>query len=195
MMLINKIKDFGVKKLVLIVLLILIIIIAGTMIIKKVNSDGMENNGITNVYYRTYTKENGWSKWSKNGKTSGNQKDNILNIEIKLKKKETSKIVYRVYNTKNDWSDEYTIDSKMKNQSINAIKLATSASVYRKSNICYRTYNDEDKWLEWTCDGEISGNKEKEIKALEIKIIPKNVIQKDYLKDFEKTTNNSNVGF
>ena len=39
------------------------------------------------VYYRTYTVENGWTKWSKNGKTSGDGKHDITAIEIKVKAK------------------------------------------------------------------------------------------------------------
>ena len=150
----------------------------------------MEQTKGIKVYYRTYTKENGWSKWSKNGLTSGNKEDDILNIEVKVKPKKQGGVTYNVY--QKEWSGN---TEKLKKQKIKSVKFGLVGKMYRKYDVCYRTYNETNKWLEWACDGEISGNKTKNIKALEVKIIPKNVIKNDYLREYNSTSNNSNVGF
>ena len=181
-MLVDNIKKIEKKKIILIVAIILVTILL-VLLSRTRSNDGMENSGILNVYYRTYTKENGWSKWSKNADTSGNQKDSIQNIEVKVGVKKQGVITYNIYN-KDGWTSNHTIDSKIENKNIKAIKLASTENINKKYNICYRTYNDEDKWLHWTCDGEISGNKDKIIKAIEIKIVPRGAVLEDYLKDY-----------
>lgn len=180
------------------------IIIAGTVLIllalvvfvvfKIVNNDPMETTGNLKVQYRTYTKENGWSSWTKNGKTSGNEKDNILNIQIKVGKKEKGKVVYRIYTE--DWSEyEYDKDSKIENKQMNAIRIGLTDTLYKKYDVCYRTTNKETNWLEWACDGEISGNKDSQITGIQVKIIPKGIIKNEYLEGFNTNENNSSLGF
>ena len=147
------------------------------------------------IYYRTYTKENGWSKWVKDGKTSGNGKDDILNIQIKVKSKDNSRIIYRTYNINSEWSEQKTVDSKnIKNENINAVKIVTSDNIHRKYSVFYRTYNKEDKWLEWTNDGQISGNKNETIKQIQIKLLQRDTSLEDYLEDYSKKEIR-NVGF
>ena len=68
-------------------------------------------------------------------------------------------------------------------------------SLNKKFDICYRTYNKKDKWLSWTCNGNISGNINENITALEIKIIPKNIVKYDWLKDYNKTLKASSIDF
>ena len=182
-------KSIGKKKLILIIVTAIILVTLIVIIVNKFNNDGMENSGILNVYYRTYTKEKGWSKWSKNGITSGNKKDNILNIEVKVKKKEKGLVVYRVYTINEDWSEEeYSIENKMKEATITGIKMGLTDTIGKKYSICYRTYNEESKWYNWACDGQASGNKEKEMKAIEIKVVPINVVYRDYLKDYKNAS-------
>jgi len=71
------------------------------------------------------------------------------------------------------------------------LKMKVSNLLHNKYDICYRTYNKKDKWLNWTCNGEIAGNKEEPITALEIKIIPKGTVKFDYLKDYNKKIDSS----
>ena len=182
-------KD-NIKKILILGLLVFAVIFMIVFMLKKFNTDGMEQTKGIKVYYRTYTKENGWSKWSKNGLTSGNKEDDILNIEVKVKPKKQGGVTYNVY--QKEWSGN---TEKLKKQKIKSVKFGLVGKMYRKYDVCYRTYNETNKWLEWACDGEISGNKTKNIKALEVKIIPKNVIKNDYLREYNSTSNNSNVGF
>ena len=176
------------KNRIIIFFIVLLLIVLGLCILTKYIV-----NKTPSVYYRTYTKEKGWSKWVKDGKTSGNLKNDITNIQIKLKK-DNKGIIYNIY-TK-DWQEEsYNVDSKIKNSNIKGIKISLMDKNYKKYDIYYRTYNEDNKWLEWASDYQISGNKNKNIKGIEIKIIPKNVVQKDYLTDFEKTSNNASVGY
>ena len=190
----TKIKEIfnndNIKKILILGLLVFAVIFMIVFMIKKFNTDGMEQTKGIKVYYRTYTKENGWSKWSKNGLTSGNKEDDILNIEVKVKPKKQGGVTYNVY--QKEWSGN---TEKLKKQKIKSVKFGLVGKMYRKYDVCYRTYNETNKWLEWACDGEISGNKTKNIKALEVKIIPKNVIKNDYLREYNSTSNNSNVGF
>ena len=190
-------KSIGKKKLILIIVTAIILVTLIVIIVNKFNNDGMENSGILNVYYRTYTKEKGWSKWSKNGITSGNKKDNILNIEVKTKRGE--QVVYTVLNEENYSYDEtdgmYNVDLSKGNYNVKGIIVDLTDSINKKYDVCYRTYNEENKWLNWSCDGQVSGNNDKVVKSIEVKIIPKNVIKYEYLKDFSRNINSTNYGF
>lgn len=170
----------------IIILLILCIVLIGGLLIKN-----YFDNKIPNIYYRTYTKENGWSKWVKNGKTSGDKKTKIQNIQIKVKN--NTDVIYSLYT--DDWSDSYNVTSKIKNKEIKGIKISLMDKLYKKYDIYYRTYNSDNEWLEWASNYQISGNKNKTINAIEIKIIPKSVLESDYLKDFNKSNYNPSIGF
>ena len=189
----SNIKKIGKKKLFLLILALLVIIILIVVTIKNLNTDGVENKGILKVYYRTYTKEKGWSRWVKNGKTSGNELNDIKNIQIKIKQGKDDKVVYRFYDTK--WSKEYNINTKIKNRQIKAIKLGLTSKLSRKYDVCYRTYNNDNKWLEWSCNGGINGNKNRSITAIEVRIIPRDIVKYDYLKDYNKSEFDSSIGF
>lgn len=170
------------KKIVLIIICILIAIIGLILFfVFNDNNDGMYNKNILNVTYRTYTKD--WTKYTKNGLTSGNKEEPIQDIEIKIKDSDKGKLYYSVYTS--SWSDQISGYTHIGNE-IKGIKMGLSNTLYRKYDICYRTYNKKDKWLNWTCNYAISGNAKESITAIEIKIIPKNTIKFDYLKDFNK---------
>ncbi len=176
-------KQEKVKKVLMIGIPALFLILILLFVVFKINTDGMNQSGIANVHYKTY------GFWKKNGKTSGNKKKDITKVYIKTKRNDY--VDFSVYSN-GDWyrkSDNKTLDG------IQGIKVALIGSYERKYDICYRTYNEKDKWLEWACDGEISGDREKSIKAIEVKIIPKGVIKKEYLKDFENTSNSTSVLF
>ena len=164
----------------------------------QIKTDGMKNANEATVYYRVYTKENGWSRWSKNGITSGNKKNNILNIQIKTKSKYSGITAFKIYNK--NWSKYYDSKTdegnykKLKSSNIKAIKIFNDSELRKKYQICYRTHNKTNKWLNWVCEDEISGNINENITAIEIKQIPNNVIKNEYLKDYD-LIEISNIGF
>lgn len=171
-------------KLVTIALFVIILLAIGFIyVIKNVTSDGMNNKGIYKISYRTYTDK--WSSYQKNGNTSGNTKDKINDIEIKIKNNKKGGIYYSVYT--DDWSPQI-FDYNKVGKDIKGIKIGLTGSLYKKYSVCYRTYNKKDKWLNWTCDSSISGNEEEPITAIEIKIIPKKSVKFDYLKDYNKVS-------
>lgn len=178
------------KNYIIIGAIILIGLFASILIINKINSDGMNNNGIFKVKYKVY-QNNKWSKQSKNGRTSGNTKDPITDLSINIKNTKKGKLFYSVYT--DSWSDQIYNNSKIEKE-IKGIRIGLSDTLYNKYDVCYRTYNDKNKWLNWVCDYAISGNIDENITAIEIKIIPKKSVRFDYLKDFNKTIIN-NVGF
>lgn len=159
------------KKIFIVLGVIIAIVCVGLFIhIKNTNNQA-------NVYYRTYTK-NGWSKWSKNGVISGDGESDILNIEIKIKSKLKGDIIYKLYQ-----GSEWTNVTK-ENEKVSGMKVTLSNTLYRKYNIFYRTYNDEDEWLEWANNYQISGNKDKAIKKIQIKLIEKDSSVDDFLEDY-----------
>ena len=180
------IKKILKNKKVLISLAVMVLIIIFIIFIFNSKNDGMENTGISKVKYRTYTKTSGWTKWHKNGLTSGNLKTSITNVEINSKDD-----IYNVqYYFDGKWSDNN--DS---NKNIQGIRILNAASFLKNYDVCYRTYNKKDKWLNWTCNGSISGNINENITGIEIKTIPKKIIKSDYLKDYIENSNESYIGF
>lgn len=182
------------RKILFLIVIIIIIVSATIFFINNFNNDGMQNTKDISIYYKTYTKEDGWSKWSKNGLTSGDKTHSIKNIKIKYKTKSKGSVIYKTYSNDN-WSNDLYSNSNAKNNDIKGLKFSTGDIIYKKYNICYRTYNKEDKWLRWTCDGYVSGNINQDITAIEVKIIPKNIIKNEWLRDYNKGNNNTNIGF
>ena len=167
--------------------IILLVLVASILIFNKLNTDRMNNKGIYNVKYRV-SQNNKWSKYSKNGLTVGDKETPIQNLEIKIK---TDK-GYAYYNAyTSDWSEQKYKAMDENSRQIFGLKMKVSNLLHNKYDICYRTYNKKDKWLNWTCNGEIAGNKEEPITALEIKIIPKGTVKFDYLKDYNKKIDSS----
>ena len=185
----KNIKDIFKTNIKLLMLAIICLVLFSILIIRLVTDDGTSKKGIVNVYYKTSSSNKILNSWKKNGKTSGNKKSDINKIEIKTKGND-----YVDFNIYSSGTWVHKVDNK-KLEGIQAIKVALIDDYYKKYYICYRTYNEKNKWLEWTCNGEISGNSSQNIKAVQVKIIPKNVIKKEYLKDYEKTSNYSSIGF
>lgn len=177
------------KKIIFIAVLILIIIFSIILIINSKNNLNTLNN--VKLYYRTYTKEKGWSSWSKNGEVSGNLNYDILNIEFKLKTKEKGNVIYRVYDE--NWNESNNINTKIKNEEIKALRMSLTDTLDKKYIIYYKTYNKADKWLDYSFDGIINGNANEVIKGIKIKIIPKNVVEDEWLEDYNDEK--MNVGF
>lgn len=171
--------------------IVLVLIIIFIIIMVFCANDGMENKGVRNVVYRTYTKENGWSKWTKNGLISGNKKNEILNIQIKYPK---NNISYGIYNPNRGWINDLTSIDKTKNMKITGIQFDIYRDLMYNCDICYRSHNSTNKWLGWTCNGQINGNADEPIDAIEVKIIPKNVAKYDYLRNYN-SSDISTIGF
>lgn len=179
------------KKYIILALLIILVLFALPRLFYK--NDGMENGGIKTVKYRTYTKEKGWSKWTKNGLTSGNKKDSIKSVQVKFITSED--ILYSMYTEDEKWTD-YSNMEKENKKNINAVKMNLYYGQSINYEICYRTYNKKDKWLEWNCDNDgISGNSKENIRAIQIKVIPRDIIKNEYLKDYDLNKNDKNIGF
>lgn len=145
------------------------------------------NRQYANVYYRTYTKENGWSRWVKNGKTSGNGKDNILNIEVKVKSNLKGTVTYSVYQGGKWTKDIGNIQSgKFKNKTIYGLRVCLTGILNKQYHIYYRTYNSADKWLNWGTDADSSGNRDVAIKKVQMKILYDNSSLEDNLDDYDQ---------
>lgn len=191
----KKFKNYNKKKYLYFLLVILILIVVIKICFFK--TDGMENAGILKVYYKTYTEESGWSGWAKNGLTSGNMKDNIKAFKIKLGNNDA--VIYSTYSTKENWSDNYVSDEDSnfdEENNVKAIKMSLFYGTSISYDLCYRTYNKKNKWLEWTCDSDgISGNIQENITAIQVKVIPRNIVKNEYLKDYNLNKNKSSIGF
>lgn len=177
----NMIKKFLKDKKIMIIVVFIIIVIGAFFIAQNKNNIS-KNNNVVHIYYRTHS--NGkWTNWKKDGKTSGNMKDNIDNIEFKYKfKKENNTLSYSIYSKK--WSVDYTPGDNMKNTNIKGIMIDDYDILSKKFYICYRTYNEKNKWLNWSCNGVVNGNAKYNIKAVEVKFVPRNSVLSDYLKDY-----------
>lgn len=190
----KKVKEFNIKKCIIIISLI-IFFVAVFYSFNHFNSDGMEQRGIKKISYQTYS-NNHWSKWSKNGVTSGNLKSNfgIKKIKIKLGRLDKESINYSIYSSKG-WSSDISMDKTVAFDNIYGIRLSATENIMKKYNICYRTYNKKNQWMEWSCNYDINGNINEKIIAIQIKIIPKNIILNEYLKDYNKNNNLKSTGF
>lgn len=101
------------------------------------------------VYYRTYTKEKGWSKWSKNGFTSGNEKE-ITAVQIKLKNNKNLRLKYNCL-----YGDEWQKTSYESNQvcgnkkdNIKSVRVKLVSDDEIDYNVEYRV-NNKKRWTVW----------------------------------------------
>lgn len=181
----NLFKKVGVKRISLFLLMILVIIFLFYLITDRpFENDSMDNTGIKKISYRTYTKDFGWSKWSKNGITSGNMENEIQNIEFRMPFKNTDVVLDYYLYSENEWIEDLDMKKELKN--IKAIKLASmDKKIFNNYNVCYRTYNKTTGWLKWSCNGTANGTHSDNITAIEVKIVPRNVIMRDYLKEYD----------
>lgn len=175
--------DENYKKIFIFVFTIIIVVFMIFLIIYK--NDETENAGIANIRYRVYI-DNNWGRWKKNGITVGDKKNNIKQIEVKFNEDITSFDYY--------YDGKWSLENK-KRKNVTGIRIINSAYFLKKYDMCYRTYNKKNEWLNWSCNGAISGNSAESITALEIKVIPKNVIKSEYLKDYIENENSNMIGF
>ncbi len=177
-------KKIG-KKWLVICIICFIVVLIGFLVINQITKD-------TNVYkisYRVYDKRHKWSKWYKNGETAGDGVNAIQKIEFKNNKKEDT-IMYEMYENKKWISSK---DKKNKIKDMYGIRLYIGPrSLDKEYNIFYRTFNKIDKWLEWSFNGDISGNIEKPITKIQIKVLKKEVSEDDYLQNYNLKNIKSN---
>lgn len=185
----EKIKKYKWGLLILVIILIIILfkIISGIVETKQ-----------RFISYKIYTEKAGWSSWKQNGEKSNNIYDeNIKKIKFKLSKFNKESLSYSIFTENGSkWSDQYRYNESIKKQNITGIRISPTSGMIKNYDICYRTYNKKNGWLEWACNDEISGNKTEKIYAIQVKIIPKNVIKNEYLQDYNKNKNdNSFINF
>lgn len=185
-------KSSNKKNLILFAIILLIAFIFIFILFLK--NDGMEQAGIYNIKYKTCLNNDKCSSWKKNGIISGDIKNNTYITNLSIKIKEENNLSYKIYSEKNGWSSDLTPLDNMKGQKINGISIDIYRTYIKKYDICYRSYNKKDKWLGWSCNGEINGNKDENMQAIQIKMIPKNIVKSEYLENYNISDIN-NKGF
>ena len=169
--------------------IVLMIIAIGLLLFSLANLIiiNYKKNYVPTIMYRTYTKEKGWTKWSKNGDSSGDGVNPILNIEIKVKANIPALINYEVYQN-NKWRVVEFLGkkNKIKNNEIYAIKSVLTSDVENEYEIFYRTCV-KDKCYGWGNSLTISGNKKKPITKIQMKILSKKSKVNDMIKDYKKS--------
>lgn len=171
------------KKTKIIVLIIMVLFIEVISLRKIMTNDGMKQASIYTIRYDVYSVNTGWHSWKKNGISSGKLKYPIESVRFNLKDKEN--FSYDIYTEDGKWIEDLKVDDNNKNKkNINAIKIHIYKNLYKKYNVCYRTYNEKNHWLGWACNGSISGNKNENIELIDVKIIPKNSSESEYLKNY-----------
>lgn len=177
----------------LIILIVILVVIISCFLFCNLKMDNMKSINDIKIFYRTYTSDDGWTRWAKNGRISGKENGNeIKNIQIKTSKKYSDYIIYSAYSDQYGWMID---NDEIKKSKITGIKIDLFGTISRKYDICYRTYNKDNKWLNWSCNNETNGNKNASINALQIKIIPKNSIKSEYLEDFLDYDENRSINF
>lgn len=171
----------------------LTIILFLTLLIVFINKQDKYSVNEVTLKYRIYDGKK-WSFWSKNGKTIGNLNDSIKNIEISIKPKNKGSVSYSIYDEKNKKFNQIESNTKTKYSSINGISVSLIDEFNTKYRICYRTYNKKNKWMNWSCDGVWNGNAKENINKLEIKVIPRNCVLEEWLKNYDLNKSNR-LGF
>lgn len=123
-----------------------------------------------NIYYRTYNKDTGWTKWVKNGKECGVEGKYISAIEVKVKSRYNGHVFYNTYyNSK--WSTKNTYDGKTsgnKKDSINGLNVLITDNLYDRYSVYYSTHNKKDGWMLYNKNGNTSGNAKEKIDKIKI---------------------------
>lgn len=132
----------------------LICIIAGFIVLSGIVFLFIGNNSVS-VYYRTYTKENGWSSWKKNGAECGTN-SNITAVQIKEKSLIRGTIYYNAVSGKksellDDKKNGETLGNKK--EILSSINVNFSEKLFKKYKISYKTYSKELGWSKWVSDG------------------------------------------
>ena len=123
------------------------------------------------MYYRTYTKEKGWTSWRQNGQFNGTDKYPIRAMEVKVKAKNNGDVFYNTY-SKGKWNGNDAYSGKTsgnKKDVITKVKIMLSDTLYSRYETSYRLMTDS-KTTEYGHDFyELSGDS----KIYKIQIIVK----------------------
>ncbi len=163
------------KKLLLYIGIPVIIIAIGISLFLYITKDNVS------VFYRTYTNEDGWSKWSKTGEVSGND-HYITAMQFKVKSRLRGVIYYTV--SKGEKEEFFKYEKEQKNgktvgnkkDKIKSLIINFSEKLYKKYELQYRTYTKENKWSEWFPSGasaiqtDKTGNKIYCIRKIQVRI-------------------------
>lgn len=147
------------------------------------------------VYYRTYSKEYGWTKWVKQGNISGVEGADILKIQVKIEKhsKKNGKVFYKTYYN-DEFQENYVCCGESNSNGkykIEGIKMMFSDDYYNKYDIYYRTYTKKHGWLKFAKNEQISGSKGEAIQMIQINYVKKG--KKNNIK--ENTNKSTSIGF
>lgn len=134
------VKKIGTKKIAFFAIILLSALVVFLFIYNKMD--------YANVYYRTYTKEGGWTKWCVNGQICGT-KNNISAIQVKIKSNVKGDIVYNIFS--NEWSKTAKNNEKLgdKKSDIHKFKLDLNGKLKNKYNLKYRIKTDDGNWSIW----------------------------------------------
>jgi hypothetical protein len=160
----------------ILIIIIIFVVFAISLLGIFLNNGSIHTKGIK-VYYRTYTKEKGWTSWKKNGQVSGDKKHNILAVEMKVKSKSRGYIFYNVYQKdwiENDCYDEVVCGNTKSKNGITSFRVMLSDNLYKKYNTSYKVYTN--KWYEYEKDYNIipNINYKESITAIQLKIEERN---------------------
>ena len=137
------VKKVGIRKMVLFAIVILFALTIFLIVYNK--------RDYANVYYRTYTKEKGWTKWCINGQTCGNRENTISAIEVKIKSNVKGDVIYKSYYNY-EWEEKDRTNGQQsgnKKDEINSIRMKLSDKLKDKYNIKYRIRCTDKQWSVW----------------------------------------------
>lgn len=144
----KKLKELTLKKYILLFAIIIVSLSILSLVFFNFSNKITRTKGIK-IYYRTYSKEKGWTSWSQNGQINGKNYP-IKQVEIKVKSKYLGDVFYNTYSN-NKWmkNDNYSgLTSGNKKYNIDKIKIMLSDTLYKKYDLKYRIkYNNY--WTEW----------------------------------------------
>ena len=132
-----------------IIILSITIIVFISSILFFVYKKGISNSK-PSVYYRTYTKEDGWSKWAKNGEICGNN-HYITALQVKVKTRLNGFLYYNImqedkYKNKAVTNNEIIGDKK---HAMQAIKMKVTDDIAKRYTINYRVTANKKDWNSW----------------------------------------------
>ena len=165
----KKKKEYSLSNKFLIFAIAVVLLTLVSLIYYNFNKELVRTKDIK-IWYRTYTKEKGWTKWSKNGNESGTEKYPIRAIEIKVKGRNTGDVFYNTYSN-NKWMDNDAYSGKTagdKKHKIEKVRMMLSDTLYRRYNIKYRVFTNKKMTKYVSNYFELSGGKE--IYKIQIKV-------------------------
>lgn len=116
------------------------------------------------VAYRTRMRAEKWSKWAKNGATSGGVDSGRRMEGVRLKLKGTDGgIAYKVCLQNKKWSQGWVRNGKVagmpgKEMRIEAIRIRLTGAAKRQYDVYYRAYVPFIGWMGWASNGAVAGS-------------------------------------